>query len=296
MALCTGRHREIPEKCQAFDRLPNNYEQRRFIMAKQDVLYTKEDSIGIITLNRAEKLNALTHEMLHRINSIIEDIKKDGKVRAVILTGNGRTFSAGTDISGEVPQAAEVEINLMKEKTSTEYRQSLWFFNSIPKPVICAINGAAVGIAAEFSLHCDIRIAAESARWGQVFVLRGMTPDTGAGTYLLPRIVGLSKACELVFSGDIIDAQEMLRIGLVSRVVPDAELMPTAREMAKKLTRGAPLAVQMAKQLMYRGLEQTMEAHQEATRYCFQLSCKTEDVQEGIASFFEKRAPVFKGK
>jgi 2-(1,2-epoxy-1,2-dihydrophenyl)acetyl-CoA isomerase len=296
MAICPWRHREIRENRQVLDRLPNNYEKRRFIMAKQNVLYTKEDSIGIITLNRAEKLNALTHKMLRRINSIIEDVKKDDMVRAVILTGNGRAFSAGTDISGEVPQTAEVEINLIKEKTSTEYRQSLWFFNSIPKPVICAINGAAVGIAAEFSLHCDIRIAAESARWGQVFVLRGMTPDTGAGTYLLPRIVGLSKACELVFSGDIIDAQEMLRIGLVSKVVPDAELMPTAREMAKKLTRGAPLAVQMAKQLMYRGLEQTMEAHQEAARYCFQLSCKTEDVQEGIVSFFEKRGPHWKGK
>jgi enoyl-CoA hydratase/carnithine racemase len=296
MALCPGRHREIPKRCQVLDKLPNNYEKRRLIMAKQDVLYTKEDSIGIITLNRAEKLNALTHEMLFRINSIIEDIKKDDKVRAVILTGNGNTFSAGTDISGEVPQTADVEINLMKEKTSTEYRQSIWFFNSIPKPVICAINGAAVGIAAEFSLHCDIRIAAESARWGQVFVLRGMTPDTGAGTYLLPRIVGLSKACELVFSGDIIDAQEMLRIGLVSKVVPDAELMPTAREMAKKLTRGAPLAVQMAKQLMYTGLAHTMEAHQEVAGYCFQLSCKTEDVQEGIVSFFEKREPRWKGK
>jgi enoyl-CoA hydratase/carnithine racemase len=276
--------------------LSNKYKQRRFMMAKQDVLYNKEGGIGTITLNRPDKLNSLTHEMLHRLNSIIEDIKKDNTVRAVILTGNGRTFSAGTDISGEVPQTAEVEINLMKERISTEYRQSLWFFNSIPKPVICAINGAAVGIAAEFALHCDIRIAAESARWGQVFVLRGMTPDTGAGTYLLPRIVGLSKACELVFSGEIIDAQEMLRIGLASEVVPDADLMPTARRMAKKLTRGAPLAIQMAKQLMYRGLEQTMEAHQEAARYCFQLSCKTEDVQEGIVSFFEKRKPRWKGK
>lgn len=265
-------------------------------MVKPDVLYTKEDSIGIITLNRTEKLNALTHQMLHRINSIIEDIKKDDKVRAVILTGKGKVFSAGTDMSGEVPQTAEVEVNLMKEKIATEYRQSLWFFNSIPKPMICAINGAAVGIAAEFSLHCDIRIAAESARWGQVFVLRGMTPDTGAGTYLLPRIVGLSKACELAFSGEIIDAQEMLRIGLVSKVVPDAELMPTASEMAKKLTRGAPLAVQIARQLMYRGLEQTMEAHQEAARYCFQLSNKTADVQEGIICFFEKREPHWKGK
>jgi len=265
-------------------------------MADQMVLYTTEDGIGTITLNRPEKLNALTHDMLARIDTIIEDIKRDDTVRAVILTGNGRAFSAGTDISGEVPQTADVEINLMKEKTSTQYRQSLWFFNSIPKPAICAINGAAVGIAAEFSLHCDVRIAAESARWGQVFVLRGMTPDTGAGTYLLPRIVGLSKACELVFSGEIIDAREMLRIGLVSEVVPDAELMPAAKEMATKLTRGAPLAVQMAKQLMYRGLEQTMEAHQETARYCFQLSGKTDDVREGIISFFERREPRWKGK
>ena len=265
-------------------------------MAKQEVLYTKEEGIGIITLNRPEKLNALTHEMLHRLDSIIEEVKKDDRVRAAILTGIGRTFSAGTDISGEVPQTVQIEINLMKERVSTEYRQSMWFFNSIPKPVVCAINGAAVGIAAEFTLHCDIRIAAESARWGEVFVLRGMTPDTGAGTYLLPRIVGLAKACELVFSGEIIDAREMLRIGLVSKVVPDAELMSAAREMAMKLTRGAPLAVQMAKQLMYRGLEQTMETHQEAARYCFQLSCKTEDVREGIVSFFEKREPRWKGK
>lgn len=265
-------------------------------MSAQNVIYTREDSVGIITINRPDKLNALTHEMLSRINSVIEDIKKDDAVRAVILTGMGRAFSAGTDISGQVPQTAEVEIDLMKRKSSTEYRQSLWFFNSIPKPVICAINGAAVGIAAEFSLHCDIRIAAKSARWGQVFVLRGMTPDTGAGTYLLPRIVGLGKACELVFSGEIIDAREMLRIGLVSKVVPDEELMPAAKQMAKKLTRGAPLAIQMAKQLMYRGLEQTMEAHQETARYCFQLSGRTEDVREGIASFFEKREPRWKGK
>ena len=265
-------------------------------MAEQDVLYTKEDGIGKVTLNRPEKLNALTHEMLGRLHSIIEDIKKDDEVRVVILTGNGRAFSAGTDISDDVPETPEVEINFMKEKVSTEYRQGMWFFNSIPKPVVCAINGAAVGIASEFALHCDIRIAAESARFGQVFVLRGMVPDTGAGTYLLPRIVGLSKACELVFSGEIIDAQEMLRIGLVSKVVPDAELMTAAKEMAKKLMKGAPLAVQMAKQLMYTGLERTMEAHQEAERYCFQLSCKTEDFQEGIKSFFEKREPIWKGK
>jgi enoyl-CoA hydratase/carnithine racemase len=265
-------------------------------MSKEHVLYEKKDGVGIITLNRPDRLNAITHAMLRRLVELIEEVKKDDSVRVMILTGKGKAFSAGTDISGDVPIVSEIEIQAAKQKNSTEYRQSLWYFNSIPKPTICAINGAAVGIASEFALHCDIRIAAESARFGQVFVLRGMTPDTGAGTYLLPRIVGLSKACELVFSGEIINAQEMLRIGLVSQVVPDDQLMTAAIAMAKKMMRGAPLAVQMAKQLMYTGLERTLEAHWEATRYAFQLSCKTEDFTEGITSFFEKREPRWKGK
>lgn len=265
-------------------------------MSEEHVLYEKKDNVAIITLNRPERLNAITHAMLRRLGEIIDDIKKDNAVRAMILTGKGRAFSAGTDISDPVPVMSEIEIQFMKQKDSTEYRQSLWYFNSIPKPTICAINGAAVGIASEFALHCDIRIAAESARFGQVFVLRGMTPDTGAGTYLLPRIIGLSKACELVFSGEIINAKEMLRIGLVSQVVPAEQLMTAAMAMAKKMMRGAPLAVQMAKQLMYTGLERSLEAHWEATRYAFQLSCKTEDFQEGIKSFFEKREPNWQGK
>jgi enoyl-CoA hydratase/carnithine racemase len=265
-------------------------------MSENHILYEKKNKVAIVTLNRPEKLNAITHPMLRRLGEIIEDVRRDDNIRVMILTGKGRAFSAGTDISDPVPLMSEIEIQTAKRKDSTEYRHSLWYFNSIPKPTICAINGAAVGIASEFALHCDIRIAAESARFGQVFVLRGMTPDTGAGTYLLPRIVGLSKACELVFSGEIINAKEMLRIGLVSEVVPDGKLMTAAMAMAKKMMRGAPLAVQMAKQLMYLGLQRSLEDHWEASRYHFQLSCKTEDFQEGIKSFFEKREPNWKGR
>jgi len=265
-------------------------------MAKEDVLYTKEDGIAIITLNRPDKLNALTHEMNRTLRLIAEEIKTDDEVRVVILTGNGRAFCAGTDISDDVPLSVEDAIDQVKKQTSTEDRTSLWVFTSIPKPTICAINGAAVGLGSGYALMCDVRIASENARFGQVFVLRGMVPDVGAGTYLLPRIVGLSKACELVFSGEIIDAQEMLRIGLVSKVVPSEQLMPAAVEMAQKLKKGAPLAVKMAKQLMYAGLERTMADHQEASRYCFELSCKTEDFREGVASFLEKREPRWKGR
>ncbi len=265
-------------------------------MQNEDILFKKEDAIGIIMFNRPDKLNAITHEMLKNLSLIVENIKKDDEVRSVILTGNGRAFCAGTDLTGEVPFTAEEEIDTMKERISTEYRQSMWVVNSIPKPVVCAINGPVVGLGAELTLQCDVRIASETARWGEVFVMRGMSPDLGAGTYLLPRIVGLSRACELVFSGEIIDAQEMLRIGLVSKVVPNDQLMPTAKELAKKLMRGAPFAVRMTKQLIYMGLGRSGEFHEEAARYCFQLSTKTEDFKEGVKAFLEKREPCWKGR
>ena len=143
-------------------------------------------------------------------------------------------------------------------------------------------------------MQCDIRIAGQSAKWGEIFVRRGLIPDTGAGTYLLPHIVGLSKAAELCMSGEVIDANEMLRIGLVHQVVPDDQLIPTAMELAKKFLKAAPLAVRMTKQLLYMGLERTIEHHSEATRYCFQLATKSEDMMEGIKSFLEKRNPVWK--
>jgi enoyl-CoA hydratase/carnithine racemase len=154
----------------------------------------------------------------------------------------------------------------------------------------------AVGVGSELALQSDIRIAAESARFGQVFVLRGIVPDTAAGTYLLPRLVGISNACDLIFSGKIIDAQEMLRIGLVSRVVPDQELMATAKQMARSYMAGAPIAVQFCKQLIYRGLERSLEAHQIASRSSLEVCFQTEDFKEGIQSFFEKRPPQWKGR
>lgn len=265
-------------------------------MAKTDVLYEVQDQIGIITLNRPEKMNAMTHEMFDLFEDIVGRILRDDNVRAVILTGKGKYFCAGTDLSGDVPQPFETELRYMKSKVKTTDTFNMWFFASIPKPVICALNGAAVGAGSEYPLQCDIRIAAQSAKWGEVFVRRGLIPDTGAGTYLLPHIVGFSKAAELCMSGEIIDANEMLRIGLVHQVVPDDQLMPAAMELAKKFLKAAPLAIRMTKQLLYMGLERTIEHHAEATRYCFQLATKTEDMVEGIKSFLEKRDPVWKNR
>lgn len=270
-------------------------------MSEQDVLYSVEDGIATVTLNRPESLNALTNEMNLKLDSLVEEIKQDNKVKAVILTGNGRAFCAGTDIKAGsaanegIPQAEDM-INRAKQRKSTYDRRSRLFFNSIPKPVICAINGAAVGAGAELTLCCDVRIASESARWGEVFVLRGLVPDIGMGTYLLPRIVGLSKACELVFSGKIISAKEMLSISLVNEVVPNEQLIQHAKEMAKEFVKGAPLAVQACKQLMYLGLCRDIESHYQEESYYFDLCSQTEDAKEGIKSFFEKREPRWLGK
>lgn len=271
-------------------------------MEEAQILYKKENGIAIITFNRPEKLNALSRDMSRLMQSYLKEIKNDDEVRAVILTGNGRAFCAGTDaqesLGTDISARKAMEIQRLRERVSATYsdRSNIWGFHSISKPSICAINGPAVGLGAEYTLFCDIRIAAESARIGWVFVLRGWVPDTGAGTWLLPRIVGPSKACELVLSGDIIDAQEMLRIGLVSKVVPDKELMPAAIEMAKRLTKGAPLAVQMAKQMIYNGLERDIEEHLQFNSSAFSTLTQTEDHVEGMKSFLEKRAPRWQSK
>ena len=267
-------------------------------MTEDNILYDKQDGIAVITLNRPEKLNAISADMHPRLLAICEEIKRDDAVRAAIITGAGRGFCAGADLSSGTIETGSAggPVAAAKQMLSTESRKTDWGLTDIPKPTICALNGVAVGVGAEYALHCDVRIAAERARFGQVFVLRGLVPDTGAGTWLLPRIVGLAKACELVFSGEIIDSAEMLRIGLVSKVVPDAELMPAALEMAKRLTQGSPLALQMAKQLMYRGLDRTMEDHQLAEGAALRLAFQTEDYKEGVRSFLEKRPPEWTGR
>jgi enoyl-CoA hydratase/carnithine racemase len=263
-------------------------------MPSEDVLYSKENGIATITLNRPAARNAVTFEMLDLLGQTLNEVKQDDEVRTLIVTGADPGFCAGTDVKGGM--APPVERNLAGLPKNTWDRRFAWMFVDVAKPVIAAVNGAAVGMGAEYTIQCDIRIASERARFGWIFPQRGIIPDTGAGTYLLPRIVGLANACELVFSGDIIDAQEALRIGLVSKVVPHEELLPAAREMAARFVKGAPLSLRWSKQLIYRGLERDIETHAAFTGQLLGMAFQTEDNKEGIQSFLEKRDPVFKGK
>jgi enoyl-CoA hydratase/carnithine racemase len=265
------------------------------------ILYTKENGIGIITLNRPEKMNSVTDDMLAELANILNEAALDDSVRALIVTGNGRAFCGGTDVSTGLTrdhsQAATERASKIKNiGLPPTTLPTGWSFTHFPKPTIAAVNGAAVGMGAEWTAQCDIRIASENARFGWVFPLRGLVPDTGAGPYLLPYIVGLSRALELMYSGEIIDAREAERIGLVSKVVTPEQLLPTAKDMAMKITRGAPLATKGIKELTYGSLEWPPSIHFRENWARFQATSNTEDAKEGVRSFLEKRPPAWKGK
>lgn len=268
------------------------------------ILYEKENGIGIITLNRPERLNAVSEEMHLLKAEIISRIITDDSVRVVILTGNGRAFCAGTDVTalGQIDEKAAAARQEIVKKTN-EVVESMppvplprWSLTHIPKPTIAAVNGPVVGMGAEWLVQCDFRIASENARFGWVFSQRGLTPDIGTSTYLLPYIVGLSKTLELLYTGEIIDAKEAEKIGLVSMVVPPEELMPAAKKFAQRLMKGAPLALKGIKQLTYGSMDLSPDAHFELTHKLFAASHQTEDSVEGVRAFLEKRPPIWKGK
>ncbi|MCP4755263.1 MAG: enoyl-CoA hydratase/isomerase family protein [Proteobacteria bacterium] len=267
---------------------------------EEEILYSKEEGIGTITLNRPEKMNSVTDDMLVDITNILTEATLDDEVRVVIVTGNGRAFCGGTDLStglarDQIAAGAEREKRI-KKVDQPENTLPMWPFTRIPKPTIAAVNGAAVGMGVEWTIQCDIRIASEKARFGWVGSVRGITPDTGAGPYLLPHIVGLSKALELMYSGEIIDAREAERIGLASMVVPPDRLMSAAREMAVKVSRGAPLALKGIKTLTYGALERPYDVHFGENTKRLAETTLSEDAKEGVQSFFEKRPPVWKGR
>lgn len=269
-------------------------------MADDRILYAKEDGIGLITINRPDRMNAITDDMLNEMGRIIGETILDDEVRVVIVTGNGRAFCGGTDVSNlgrdEVAAGRARAERAVAQPKLPDSALPTWTFTRIPKPTIAAVNGAAVGMGAEWTSQCDIRIASVNARFGWVFSLRGLTPDTGAGPYLLPYIIGLPRSLEMMYSGEIIDADEALRIGLVSRIVPADDLLPAAKELAVKLMRGAPLSHKGIKELTYGSLEWPPSVHRVETGQRFRDISLTEDCKEGVQSFLEKRTAVWKGK
>lgn len=247
-------------------------------MTYHTLIYRKREFVGSITLNLPDSGNAITTRLSEELADVCASINSDEEIRVVTITGAGKHFCVGTDLARgtELPSTAKMIIN-------------------IDRPVIAAINGDALGQGLELALACDLRIAAETAHFGLPQITSGFIPWDG-GTQLLPRIVGRGKAMEMILLGKAINATQACEIGLVNKVIPLRELMPTVMEMATQLTSKAPIALRYAKEAIRKGLDLTLEQglHLEADLYL--LLQTTEDRIEGIKAFQERRPPQFKGK
>ena len=249
----------------------------------------KEDRIAIITLNRPEALNAIDPEMAADLRRVFNDFKMDNSLWVGIITGAGtKAFSIGADVQTLLPKIKESRGQGSGQLDLVD-AQATW------KPMIAAINGAALGGGLEMALACDLRIASEHAIFGMPEVTLGLIPGWG-GTQRLPRIIPLAKAAELLLTGRPISAQEAFRIGLINKVVPLAELMPAARAMAETICKRAPLAVRAAKQAMMQGVDLPLEDGLKLERKLNYFLVDTQDFDEGCRAYLESRKPMFKGK
>src|SRR5213592_671748 len=260
-------------------------------MTFSNILFEKKNSIAYVTVNRPKVLNALNMATMEELRAAFHDIKNDAGVRVVILTGAGeKAFIAGADI-GELAKHDAVS-----GKEYTHRGQSvLNLIENLGKPVIACINGFALGGGCEIAMACTLRLASETAKFGQPEVKLGLIPGYG-GTQRLPRLVGKGRAIQLLLTGEMIDAAEAYRIGLVNRVVHAAELMGSAREMMKLILANGPLAVALCIEAVDRGLEMSLEEGLILEANHFGLLAATDDMREGMRAFLEKRAPAFKGK
>jgi enoyl-CoA hydratase/carnithine racemase len=260
------------------------------------IRYEVEDRVATITIDRPEKRNAMTYAVLHDFHEAIARASTDDGIDAVIITGAGGAFCAGTDLSDLNDTPTEERGVRGRRDRSERTAASPWPIVACPRPVIAAVDGPAVGMGAEFATQCDVRIASTGARFGWVFVLRGLVADTGAGTFLLPRLIGPSAAMRLLFSGDIIDAPTALDLGFVSAVVDPADLMAAARAEAERFLGSSPFAVARTKELVYRGLTSTIEEHVARTGTLLEECFASEDHREGVAAFLERRPARFTGR
>src|SRR5438552_15052339 len=259
------------------------------------LLYEVKDAVATLTLNRPERLNALGDTLRDDLYDAVLRASQDTEVRVLVVARAGKGFCAGGDVKamndtreGRAPaRPLEDKVAPLRDRTVLAFRDS-------PKPVIAAVNGAAAGAGMNLALGCDIRLASTAAKFAQAFVKRGLHPDWG-GTYFLPRVVGAAKACELIFTGEIIDAQEALRLGIVSAVHTPEALMPAARALARKIADGPPVAIRLAKRAIYHSLECDLRQALEFETYAQNICFETEDAGEGISAFVQKRPPAFRG-
>ncbi len=263
-------------------------------MSFEFILTEVSDRVGTITLNRPDKLNAFAGTMRQEVSQAVRDLAADDQVRVLVITGAGRAFCAGADI-GYMKELTEAEDVDSFRALVEAGREVVTLIRDTPKPVIAAVNGPAAGGGANLALSCDMRIASERATIGQTFNRIGLHPDWG-GSYFLPRLVGAAKALELVFSAEMISAEEAHRLGIFNEVVPHDDLAETARVWATTLAAKPPMALALAKKAIYasenHSLDRMLDVELENQLACF----RSEDAREGLQAFLEKRSPEFTGR
>ncbi len=256
------------------------------------IQYEVADGIATITIDRPEKKNAMTYAMLGDFIATVHRAAADDTARVIVLTGRPGAFCAGTDLA-DLATIPGTERGL---RGTAEEHDVWWPLLQCRQPTICAIDGPAVGMGAEFTSQCDIRLASPNARFAWNFVHRGLVPDTGAGTWLLPRLIGLQQALKLLYTGEFVSADQALALGYVTEIVPSDDLLTRAYELAATIASGSPHSQQLIKTLVLKGLtggiEDHMERHTEALSACF----KSEDHREGVAAFLERRPASFTGR
>jgi len=264
--------------------------------AYHQILYSKSGRVASITLNRPDKLNAYSEVMVHEILAALADARDDHEIRAIILTGAGRGFCSGGDVSRDFQYPGRYRGHALESMLEMRENmdQLVSFLQRFDKPVIAAVNGPAVAGGLTLALACDFRIAAESAKLGDTSLRFALIPDEG-GAYLFPRFMGLERALKMSLFSEVYPAREAKEFGLVTEVVPDAELMNVARAWAAKLADGPPLAIRVTKRMMYKQLTMSLENALEDAALSTLAVNYTNDVKEGIAAFHAKRKPDFKG-
>ncbi len=262
-------------------------------MTQPSILFDVQDGYAAITLNRPDRLNSFNLDMHQRLREALGEVKHRADIRALLLTGAGRGFCAGQDLSDRVVKADAEPIDL-GYTISTHYNPLIRTLRELPKPIVCAVNGVAAGAGANIALACDIVIAARAASFIQAFCKIGLVPDSG-GTYFLPRLVGTARALGLALLGDKLPAEEAVRWGLIWKCVDDAQLMDEARALAAQLAAGPTKGLGDIKRALYASAGNTLDAQLELERDLQRELGRTDDYREGVQAFMEKRAPEFKG-
>jgi 2-(1,2-epoxy-1,2-dihydrophenyl)acetyl-CoA isomerase len=262
-----------------------------------EIVFDKDGHIATITLNRPAKRNAYSETMVHEILKALADARDNDEIRVVILTGAGKGFCAGGDISRDFQYPARYRGHRLE--SMLEMRENMHvlirFLDRFDKPVIAAVNGAAVAGGLTLALACDFRIAGESAKLGDTSLRFGLIPDEG-GAYFFPRFMGLDRALKMSLLSEVYTARQALQLGLVTEVVPDDQLIARARELAAQLSEGPPIALRITKRMMYKQRAMQLDHALEDAAMATLVANYTEDVKEGTAAFHEKRKPQFKGK